>query len=85
MSYAEIQNTIYYLRRIHQLFLDPDRWGQGDDVNSPALRLDEAFEFVGVNDDAYRQHHVEGSGYPLMRPKGDLKSSLQTPVFRQIC
>ena len=64
MSYAEIQNTIYYLRRIHQLFLDPDRWGQGDDVNSPALRLDEAFEFVGVNDDAYRQHHVEGSGYP---------------------
>ena len=33
-------------------------------MNSPALRLDEAFEFVGVNDDAYRQHHVEGSGYP---------------------
>jgi hypothetical protein len=77
MSYAEIQNTIYYLRKVHRVFLAPKTWGQGYDINSPMLRLDETFEFVGVDIVAHEENSLDCGEYP-----GDLeRGKIPDPVW----
>jgi len=72
MDYATIQNTIYHLRNLHRFFSNPDRWRHGDDENAPALRLDEAFTFVGVDDDAYAQNIDSDNTYPGNLERGQI-------------
>jgi hypothetical protein len=71
-DYATIQNTIYHLRNLHRFFSNPDRWHQGDDESAPALRLDEAFQFVGVDVFAHQQNCTEGNEYPGNLERGQI-------------
>ncbi len=71
-EYATIQNTIYQLRNLRRLFSNPDRWRHGDDDNAPALRLDEAFQFVGVDVFAHQQNCTDDNEYPGNLERGQI-------------